>query len=189
MRTHPGLTLLYVGYLEHMRGLEVVIRSLPMLIAKGINPLLMVVGDGEHRSGLEKLASSLGVESNLCFAGWVDQSYLPTIIAASDICLVPHYVTTHTDTTIPNKIFDYMAQAKPVVVSHAAALREIVEEYGCGVSYTDKSPAELAQKLLHLTDTTLRRKMGESGLKAVQQIFNWDVDRRALLKAVGCTAN
>ena len=184
VRAHSGVKLLYVGFLEHMRGLEIVIRALPTLLAHGVEPLLTIVGDGEHRAELERLAASLGVASSVHFVGWIDQRFLPGIIAAADICLIPHYVTEHTDTTLPNKIFDYMAQAKPVVVSHAAALKDIVENYHCGATYTDTSPSELAGELLMLTDPERRKKLGEAGLKAVRQTFNWDVDRLALLEAV-----
>ena len=183
-RAHSGPTLLYVGYLEHMRGLDVVVRSLPALVAKGVNPLLAVVGEGDNRSNLESLASSLGVEAHVHFSGWVDQRYVPTIIAAANICVVPHYVTEHTHTTLPNKIFDYMAQAKPVVVSNAEALLDIVETYGCGLTYLDTSAEELAERLLRLTEPEVRRRMGALGLKAVQDTFNWDVDLKRLLIAV-----
>jgi hypothetical protein len=63
--------LLYVGnldvcgiFLADMRGLNVVIQSLLTLVSKGIDPLLAVVGEGEHRTGVEKLAFSLGMTSH-----------------------------------------------------------------------------------------------------------------------------
>lgn len=184
VQAHSGIKLLYVGFLEHMRGLEIAIRCLPILLASGAMPLLTIVGDGEHRQELERLAVALGVASNVQFSGWIDQRFLPSIIAAADICLIPHYVTEHTDTTLPNKIFDYMAQAKPVVVSHAAALRYIVERFQCGASYTDTSPDDLARQILPMVDPERRRKLGEAGYKAVRETFNWDVDRAILLEAV-----
>jgi glycosyltransferase involved in cell wall biosynthesis len=186
---HAGLSLLYTGFLEHMRGLDVVVRALTELVSKKVRPLFVVVGDGESRPELEQLASTLGVREYIHFAGWVDQRYLPAIIAAADVCLIPHYATEHTDTTLPNKIFDYMAQGKPVIVTHAAALREIVEEVGCGVSYRDDQPQQLAERISILVDPAQRQRMGDAGRAAVQEKFNWTKDLKTLLQAIDQTAH
>ncbi len=147
MRRLPGLKLLYVGGLEECRGLMIAIEAMPSVLNRVGLATFVIVGEGSSRSALERKISKLGLEDNIIFAGWLDQEFVPGVIAAADICLVPHLVTEHIDTTVPNKIYDYMAQSKPVLVTHSRSLREIVESNECGLSYEDKEPASLARAI------------------------------------------
>jgi glycosyltransferase involved in cell wall biosynthesis len=182
------MKLVYVGGLESMRGLETAIRALPILLEHVPKALLVVVGAGESQSRLTTLALQLGVDDQVLWAGWAEQKFVPGIIAAADVGLIPHYVTAHTNTTVPNKIFDYMAQGKPVVVTQAKSLSDIVSANRCGLVYEDRAPATLAAQLARLKDPELRMDLGRNGARAVRERFNWAVDRAVLLEAVECVA-
>lgn len=181
---HRGLRLLYVGNMDAKRGLDIVVRSLPSL--KKIDPqvLVVIVGKGVMEEKLRSLAADLQVEDNLLLTGWVDQKEVPSIIAAVDIGLIPHLLTEHTDTTIPNKIYDYMAQGKPVVVTQCRTLRQIVESADCGRVYMDRDPEMLAQAVLSLSDENTRRQLGAAGRRAVESRYRWDNDAEVLLSAI-----
>lgn len=184
MRKHHGLILLYTGMVEAHRGLDTVIKAIPLVLKERINLLVVIVGRGSSESKLKSLAAELNVEQHVIFAGWVDSSFIPSIVGASDICIVPHYVTEHTDTTIPNKIFDYMAQTKPVIVTNSKTLKHIVESTNCGRIYKDDSPANLAKVIIELKCDSLRKKLGQEGYRAVQEKFNWEKDKKVLVNAV-----
>ncbi|MBK7543352.1 MAG: glycosyltransferase [Candidatus Competibacteraceae bacterium] len=185
LKTKNALRLLYVGGLEKTRGLQTVLLSLPIAIKKlGKNIHLLIVGHGQAINDLKNLVSNLQLDEHVSFAGWVDQQYVPGIISASDICLVPHYVTEHTNTTIPNKIYDYLAQGKPVIVSHAQALRDIVEELGCGRFYHDHDFEKLADILVELSNENLRKTLGNAGRAMVLEKYNWQADEKILLKSL-----
>jgi glycosyltransferase involved in cell wall biosynthesis len=110
---------------------------------------------------LRELAGELGVEQNVLLAGWMDPREVLSVTREADIGMIPHLVTEHTDTTIPNKIFDYMANGLPVVVTHCSTLRSIVEETGCGRVCRDRDPQSMADAVLSLTGEAERRKCGE----------------------------
>jgi glycosyltransferase involved in cell wall biosynthesis len=114
----------------------------------------------------------------------VEPRFVPGIIGVADACIVPHYVTEHTDTTVPNKVFDYMLQRKPVLVTQSRSLRQIVEPARCGIVYQDTDPDALAAAIHALGDRALRASMGSAGYTAVQTTYNWDRDKAALLNAV-----
>lgn len=57
--------------------------------AKLSNALLVIAGEGPLRGGLEKLAESLGIASQVRFLGFVNQSQLPAIYAAADVMVLP----------------------------------------------------------------------------------------------------
>jgi glycosyltransferase involved in cell wall biosynthesis len=176
MASTKGLRLLYVGGLEESRGLEVVIRALPIAQGRIGSASLFVVGEGSSQRLLERVATELGVAGSTHFAGWVEPGKLPAVTANADICLVPHYVTEHIDTTIPNKIFDYMYAGKPVIVTHSKTLRQIVESKSCGKWYQDDRPEQLADRIAALRIEGVRAEMGARGRQAVLEEFNWRVD-------------
>jgi glycosyltransferase involved in cell wall biosynthesis len=181
---HCGLKLIYVGGLESSRGLETVIRSLPLILSDGIEILLVVVGDGESRERLKKLACDYGLEKNIIFTGFIEQKFIPSIIKSSDICIIPHYVTEHTDTTIPNKIYDYMAQKKPIIATNSRTLSRIIKQGKCGYIYEDFNNKELAQIIKKLVNADLRKQLGESGYGLVRSVFNWSEDKAVLMDAI-----
>jgi glycosyltransferase involved in cell wall biosynthesis len=179
-----GLKLIYVGGLEAGRGLDTVIKSLPLILKSNVKILFIVVGDGESIDYLKNLSSYYGVEKNVLFTGYIEQKFVPSIIESSDICIIPHYVTEHTNTTIPNKIYDYMAQKKPVVATHAKTLARIISHGRCGYVYNDHDHFELADIIKKLVDSELRKRLGESGYNIVKSEFNWDIDKEVLMNAV-----
>ncbi len=181
---HAGLRLLYTGGLEPSRGLATVIRSLPQLVREGHDPVVVIAGRGEGAAQLEALSAELGVSSRVRLVGWVEHAALPALIDAADVCLVPHLVTPHIETTLPNKIYDYMARGKPVVVTQSRALAGLVDRYRCGLVYTDSDPQSLVVAVRELASPQRRAILGEAGAQAVKAELRWDQDERRLIDAV-----
>ena len=133
---------------------------------------------------IKQLAAELGIDEFVIFHGWRTQAELRSIIAVSSIGVVPHRVTAHTNTTLPNKIYDYMALAKPVIVSSARALEDVVARQDAGWSFQDGDPDSLLSCLRKLQSAELRQQMGESGRRHVRERLNWSRDEAVLLDAV-----
>jgi glycosyltransferase involved in cell wall biosynthesis len=176
--------VLYVGGLEETRGLEIAVRAFSKVIHKIPESALVIVGKGTSENLLKRVATELGIEKEVVLSGWVEPSRIPGVIAAADVCLVPHFVTEHTNTTIPNKIFDYMAQKKPVIVSHSKTLAEIVDSSSCGMVYRDHDIDELAASIISLSNAGARKRLGFAGYRAIIEKYNWSVDKTVLLRAV-----
>lgn len=175
--------LSYVGTLggKH-RGLEAVIEAMPEICAKIPEARLLIVGSGsdyEHR--LRALCQELGVRDHVDFTGWVDFEEVPSYITASDVCLVPHASTAHTETTVPHKLFQYMALGKPTIVTDVAPLKRIVEETGCGLVVPAGDSAAMADAALSLAaDSERAVSLGERGRQAVAETYNWQSESTKL---------
>jgi glycosyltransferase involved in cell wall biosynthesis len=176
--------ILYVGGMEEPRGLKTVVLALPIILKSIPDALFCIVGKGSSELMLKKLADTLGVSNHVFFAGWKEQSEVPSIIAASDVCIVPHYVSEHIDTTVPNKIFDYMVQKKPVIVTNARSLIDIVVNSECGKIYPDKDFEFLAKTIIEMRDYRLRAKYGDNGFAVVHDKYNWKIDEKSLFDAL-----
>jgi glycosyltransferase involved in cell wall biosynthesis len=175
--------VLYVGGLEETRGLEIAVRAFSKVVRKIPESVFVIVGKGTSEKLLKKVASESGIEKEVVLTGWVEPSRVPSVIAAADVCLVPHFVTEHTNTTIPNKVFDYMAQKKPVIVTHSKTLAEIVGSSSCGLVYRDHDIDALAASIISLNDVGIRERFGSAGYQAIIEKYNWNIDKKVLLRA------
>src|SRR5439155_14478133 len=117
---------------------------------------------------LELLAKSLGLGSAVQFPGWVKFEQIWSYISRSTVCLIPHLRTEHTDTTLPNKLFDYMAMGKPVVSTDCAPLERVIKETECGLTFASGDVAGLQAALRTLlSDASQSFIKGQNGRKAV----------------------
>jgi glycosyltransferase involved in cell wall biosynthesis len=78
--------LVSVSRLVHQKGIDTIIRALPLLSA---NIRLLVVGDGPDRGMLAQLASELGVQDRVIFTGLVDRTMTAKYRKISDIFVSP----------------------------------------------------------------------------------------------------
>lgn len=185
VKLHQGaLILLYVGYVNYSRGLDVVIESLPRVIRQGIDVFCIIIGTGTAEKALADKVQQLELQDNVAFEGWIDNKQVPDYIAGSDICLVPHHKCSHWDNTIPNKLFDYMAAGKPVLVSNVAPMQRIVSDVQCGLVFQSGSARSLAEQVICLADSDLRRELGFYGLEAVKTQYNWDNEVTVMLDSL-----
>lgn len=171
----------YVGGFSFARGLTTLVKAFSHVCQKMENAHLLLVGDGEDKVNLERLAKNLGISENVSFTGWVDFRLVPTYISISNVCVIPHESSGHTETTIPHKLFQYMGLAKPLVVTDVSPLKRIVEEIGSGLVVESGNATEMAEAILKLQDNSLSATMGQRGKEAVEKKYNWATDANELI--------
>lgn len=188
-KTDSVYRLFYVGLLNFPRGLDTAIRAVAKYVRKNPDFQFILVGKGRAEKHLQQLATELGVEKWVKFLGWMDNTEIPRQIAFSDVGIVPHYKCSHWDNTIPNKLFDYMAASKPVIVSNTIPTARIVEETGCGLVYQDRDIDALVMALERLGMPEVRRELGKKGQQAVFEKYNWEKEEKILHQAIAQYAN
>ena len=184
VRDSNSLILVYLGLLEWPRGVETTIRAMPLLRGHIPGARLIIVGSGRHEGVFRKLVDELELQSHVSFLGWLDYASAIRVIMESDIGLVPHYATESWNTTVPNKLFDYMSMGKPVIVSNAKPTERIVQQEQCGVVFQEKNAQDLVCAVFQLQDPTVRQRMGQNGKSAITRTYNWFVDEERLLRSV-----
>lgn len=174
------LTMLYTGGLTRHRGVQVVIEGLRQMKLHE-NFRFWIVGSGRFEQELRDLVKKAGLENQVEFFGWQPQEKVFEFIMKSDITLIPHLKSEHTDNTSPNKIFHYMLAQKPVLASDCNYLKRILNAANCGLIYQNNSSEDFARQLKEMIDSPDKRKIwGENGLKAVKNEYNWELTSRQL---------
>ena len=132
---------------------------------------------------LKKLSEKLDLEDLIIFEGWQDVSLFPSYIISSSVCISPLKRNKHHDTTYANKIFQYMAMGKPVVVSDCPPQAEVVINEKAGLVHEAENPQDLADKIFKLySDEVLINEMGENASRAVRQKWNWENTSRDFIQ-------
>lgn len=173
----------YIGGFGPHRGIDTAIKSMPKVLEEIPDARLLLVGkgSGEFDKEMNELCKDLNVENNVVFTDWVDFRLVPSYIALSDVCLVPHHASGHTNTTIPHKLFQYMAMRKPVIVTDCKPLKRIVEECDCGIVVPSGDYKEMAEAVIKLyKDSELATKLGANGRNAVEGKYNWKNEAKKL---------
>jgi glycosyltransferase involved in cell wall biosynthesis len=82
----------------------------------------------------------------------------------------------------PTKFFETLANGVPVITSEIGDLKEIVDEYDCGVVVDETDLDSIFFGIKKLVDSSeLRREMAENGWRAVQERYNWDLMDKKLI--------
>jgi len=164
--------LLYAGAHGMSNDLGVVLAAAKLL--QGMSPEVMVIflGDGKEKSTLQKQAASMDL-TNVLFLPPIPKNGMAEALAGADACLAILKPIDEYKTTYPNKVFDYMAAGRPVVLAIDGVIREVVEAAGCGVFAEPGNPSALAEAVRTLAgDPRRSREMGLAGQKYLEENFN-----------------
>ena len=163
--------VLYAGAHGMSNDLEIVLQAAEILsIYKEIH--FVLIGDGKEKPALQKMAKEMQL-SNLEFRDPLPKMDMPAIIIAADACLAILKPIEMYKTTYPNKVFDYMAAAKPVVLAIDGVIREVVEEANCGLFCQPGDAQSLALSIRTLyQDPVAAMQMGQNGRDYLAKTFN-----------------
>ena len=168
-------TAIYIGAFDIHRGLESLVKSIPDIIKQINNFKLILVGHGKNYNSLNELVEKLNIQKYISFEGWQPVSKFSSYIAASNICVIPHLKTVHTDNTIPHKLFHYMIMKKPIIASNCNPIVRIITEENCGLIYESGNSKDFAEKFISLINNfPLMNGMGQRGSLAVEKKYNWN---------------
>jgi glycogen(starch) synthase len=176
----PPRVFAYHGHMTAQRGLDRLIRGFAPVARRHPRIRLDLAGDGPARPALVRLAEQCGVAEQVRFTGRYRFEELTDLYSRTDVGLVAYPVDESIDHTIGNKIFDYFACGKPVIVSPAAPLRRVVEETGAGLLLRDDTPEAIAEGLDQALSLDVA-PLAEKGLAAACARYNWDSDKAVLL--------
>lgn len=173
-RTQAGLdgrfVALYAGAHGMSNDLGVVVRAANRLRARS-DIQFVLVGDGKEKPALEQQARELKLE-NIRFCPPVAKNEMTGVLAAANACIAILKPIELYKTTYPNKVFDYMAAGRPVILAIDGVIREVVEAAECGLAVPPGDDRALAGAVETLADDAARaRVMGLAGRTYVEMYF------------------
>jgi glycosyltransferase involved in cell wall biosynthesis len=161
--------VLYAGAHGLSNDLGVVIEAARSLAGRH-DIQIVLLGDGKEKKALVAQAQGL---TNVTFLPPVAKTGMAEALAAADACLAILKPIQLYQTTYPNKVFDYMAAGRPLLLAIDGVIRKVVEEAGAGLFVPPGNPQALAQAILDLAGDPARAvQMGRNGRLAVEQHYD-----------------
>ena len=162
---------LYAGAHGMSNDLGVVLEAARLLRGRP-EIAIVLLGDGKEKPALRQKAAQLGL-NNVHFLPPVPKTEVPDALAAADACIgilkpVPLYATVY-----PNKIFDYMAAGRPIVLAMEGVIRDVVKRAGAGIAVPPGDPDALASAICTLAEDPARAdRMGRAGRAYLETHFD-----------------
>lgn len=134
--------------------------------------IFLLIGDGMEKSMLQAYVRDKGLQ-NIIFIDSQPKSTIPDYCQASDICTAVLKKVDTFKTVYPNKVFDYMSCARPILLGIDGAARKLVEEANCGYYVDPDKPEEFKKKILELyANREHIEELGRNGYEFVKQHFS-----------------
>ena len=177
--------------LNPVKDIATLVRGFARAHAQCPELRLLIAGDGEQMDMLKNLARELGVERQVCFAGWVSDT--DSFYNAIDINTL-----TSLSETFPYSLTEGARAALPTVASRVGGVPYLIEHGIHGLLFEAGDAEALARHLVTLAqDPELRRHMGrrlyqrarkdyslESTLRRQLDIYEAILRRQARKKAL-----
>lgn len=164
--------LLYVGRIEPLKGLELLLHTAAQLQTFEQIRVLVVgggVGRDQEIDRLRELAKSLNVDKVFDFIGRVDQQDLPLYYNAADVCVVPSFYESFGLAALES-----MACGTPVVATRAGGLSTIIQHGRTGYLKAWRCPEAFASSLeMIISSRNLQHSMGLAARRRAEGL-SWD---------------
>lgn len=153
------LVALYAGAHGIANNLDLILDAAYLLKVKGWDSAIefKLIGDGPEKSRLIERARSLGL-ANVRFEDPIPKNHVFKVLSDGDILLLALKDSPLFRFGVsPNKLFDYMAVARPIVFAGNSPGNP-VEQAQAGYVVSPSRPEELAQAIYHLTQLSLEER-------------------------------
>jgi glycosyltransferase involved in cell wall biosynthesis len=162
--------LLFVGRLVPEKGLDVLIKALPIILSKGVNAKIVVVGEGPQRDEYQRLANDHGLGNKILFTGHIDDWTLRALYRVADVAIVPSRFEPFGIVAL-----EAMAAHCPLVASSIGGLDEIVDHEGTGLKVPPNNPEALAWGILRIIrDVGFKDWIVNNAYQKCLWNYNWD---------------
>jgi glycosyltransferase involved in cell wall biosynthesis len=166
-----------VSRLAPEKGIDVLVHAHARL---GRDALLVLVGDGPEMARCRALAFELGVAERVRFLGL--RRDVPALLAACDLAVAPSLAPEGFGLSV----VEAMAAGKPVVVSDAGAMPELIDRGRCGTVVPRGDAQALADAIGRLLDgPVFAAELGRAGRQRARERYSLErwLERTAELYA------
>ena len=162
--------VLFVGRLVPQKGVEYLIRAIPLILQQHGNVKFVIAGDGWSKDYLEDLARSVGFIDKIRFLGFISDSELTELTMSADVLVVPSVYEPFGIVALEG-----MAAGVPVVAANVGGLSEIIEHDRTGVLVYPKNFESIAWGVNRvLSDPGYSNWLVQNAKRKVQEAYSWE---------------
>jgi len=154
---HEGFEVLAVANLLRWKGIDYLIKAIPLAIKEIENLKLRIVGDGPEKHQLIQLTKELNVDDRVIFEGRISNKAVVNAYQRADVFCLPSL-----SEAFGKVVVEAMACQKPVVVTNTEGPSQIVSHMEDGIIIPTADSEAIAEALITLAnDSELRSRIGQ----------------------------
>jgi glycosyltransferase involved in cell wall biosynthesis len=161
--------VLFVGRLVPQKGVEYLIRAVPLITQQHYGAKFIIAGDGWSRSHLESMAASIAGRDRVRFLGFISDSDRVELLMSADALVVPSIYEPFGIVALEG-----MAAGVPIIASNVGGLSEIIDHDRTGVRVFNENPESIAWGVNRvLSDQGYSHWLTQNAKKKVEDVFSW----------------
>ncbi|SBT47264.1 glycosyltransferase family 4 protein [Micromonospora narathiwatensis] len=159
----------YAGRLVYEKGVQHLVHAVPYLRDRHPGLRVVIAGNGPYQEELLDQARRLHLDDTVRFAGFLDATQLPAMLAATDATVIPSLYEPFGMIAL-----EAAAAGAPLAVAHTGGLAEIVEPGITGVTFPHSDPDALAGAVDQLLgDEVFARRVARRARTMVTERYGW----------------
>ena len=169
-------TFVFVGRLVGKKGLEFLLKEVPVLNREIGEIKLLIAGDGPEREKLASLAEELDISDQIEFLGSVNRLKVADLYQTCEAAILPFVQDTSGDMEGLGLVtVEAMACRCPVIVGDVPAVHDLVDHGKTGLLCTPMEPGSITSQIKRLRENPdSARNLTIQAEKNVRENFSWD---------------
>jgi glycosyltransferase involved in cell wall biosynthesis len=176
LTARPANRMLTFGFCGRMdnyyKGLDFLLRAFSLLLKKGHQARLELIGDGDDRNMLEQLAAQLGIGGQVVFYGAKYGEEKFQLMARADV-----FVHTSRSEGFPMAVLEAAAMSLPCLTSEGTNVNRYIHQYGAGFPVDgpldERRICEAMENAALFYKDGRLKQLGENANRMVKTAFDW----------------
>jgi glycogen(starch) synthase len=162
--------IMHVGRIVYEKGVDVLIRSVPQILAEAPEAKFVIAGRGPELDHLRQRVREMNLEQKVLLTGFISDEDRNKLYKVADVAVFPSLYEPFGIVAL-----EAMAARTPVVVSAVGGLVEVVRHAETGITIHPGDPASCAWGILHtLQNPEWTTARVENAYREALTTFNWD---------------
>jgi glycosyltransferase involved in cell wall biosynthesis len=140
--TGGPLRLLFLGWVDHNKGIFELLRAISLLRAEARTVTLVVAGEGKDLARARSLSSELQIDDVVSFAGWADDDRRRRLLERCHVLVLP----SHRE-GLPNAMLEGMAAGRAIIASTVGGIPDVLLNSGAGLLHPAGDVHALAESI------------------------------------------
>ena len=158
--------VVFVGRLTLEKGVQVLIKSIPMILKKIPDLKVFIIGSGAYYKELTLISQNLKISNNIFFVKKVERQKLLRYYRRAGILIMPSVW----EETFGLVGIEAMSVGRPVIASRVGGIPEWLDDGKTGFLVDPGNPDQIAEKVIKLfSNRKLLEQMGKNARKKAEQ--------------------
>jgi len=182
---HDERVILFVGRMDHIKGVSYLINAFSMLFRERQDVKLVLVGGGPLQKRFESYVRKTHLRNSVIFTKGLREEELAQLYRTCHIFVLPSLIEG-----FGIVLLEAMATGKPCIASMSGGPEEIIKHGETGFLVPPADSKALFEKLfILLEDEELLKKFGDAGRKRVEKMFTWEKVAKQTVELYGRCRN